>query len=92
MSSLSNTSRLLLLIIALQPILNSPFDQREFTLAGSGEGSQTVEDFISSVKGFELMKYSPNSSLQPLEAVGKEKSEYNDDGGEENLKVSPKAQ
>ena len=83
MSSLSNTgSRLLLLLIAAQQILNSPFDQTEFEL----EGSKTVEDFISSVNGFEMMKYSPNSSVQPV--VGK--GEGQDIGGEDSYKKKRK--
>ena len=84
-SSLGTHSRLLLLIIAVQQILNSPFDQTEFKL-GSEEGSTTVEDFISSVNGFELMKYSPNSPLQPL-AV---KAEGEDPGGEDSHKKKRK--
>ena len=89
MSSQASSRLLLLIIIGVQQILNSPFDQTEFQL-GSEEGSKTVEDFISSVNGFELMKHSPNSSLQPLEAVGKDKGEYDGDGGEETYKKKRK--
>ena len=68
MSSLTTSSRLLLLILAVQQILNSPFHQTEFKL----EGAKTVEDFISSVNGFELMKNSPNISLQPVAGKGED--------------------
>ena len=63
------TGRLLLLSIALQQVLNSPFDQSELKL-GSEEGSRSVEDFISSVNGFELMKHSQNTSLPHLAGEG----------------------
>ena len=79
------TSCLLLLIIAAQQILNSPFEQTDFKL-GSEEGSKSVEDFISSVNGLELMKFSQNSSLQHL--AGEGKVEY--DGREDSYKKKRK--
>ena len=85
MSSLTTSSHLLLLIIAVQQILNSPFHQTEFKLE-SQEGSRTVEDFISSVNGFELMKDSPNSTLHPVAGKG----EGEDIGGEDSYKKKRK--
>ena len=85
MSSLASSRLLLLVIIAVQQILNSPFDQTEFKL-GSEEGSKSVEDFISSVKGFELMKYSQNSSLQHIAGEG----EVEEIGGEDSYKKKRK--
>ena len=85
MSSLASSRLLLLVIIAVQQILNSPFDQTEFKL-GSEEGSKSVEDFISSVNGFELMKYSQNSSLQHLTGEG----EVEEIGGEDSYKKKRK--
>ena len=79
------TSRLLLLSIALQQVLNSPFYQSELKL-GSEEGSKSVEDFISSVNGFELMKHSQNTSLPHLTG----ESLAGDVGGEDSHKKKRK--
>ena len=58
----------LLLLLALQFVVTSSFSQTDFQLGGA-EGSNSVEDFISAVNGFEQMKYSGGGDTLNIEPL-----------------------